>query len=331
MKNKLIQISIVLILILLVGAYFWKALLSNQLEYAISKYFEDSSYHSKTTFVIHDTAEWLNGELVVVEDKQMIGIVYLEKKYGIYKVINHALCNKTDTVKNSFMKDIDYQYRLLRVKSFVEDIDIIISYVKDININSFEFDNGSNQLRFELPENKKLIFSEVQQLFSIIKTQSHGYDNMVIEWQDEKLEELIKYNTNDFIFKSDKHLNIAVAGTFNFKTDDSIFIDNISLNEIHNLDVEKYDALFINSDISNGMFDKKMLDELVMNNWDVFIINPFKNPDLFEDSHIEDNVIIIERSRSGVGNWSKGDYYDLESNYLKAYGHIFDLILSKKQ
>lgn len=331
MKKKIMRVMIVLVSIFLVFTYFWKALLPNQLEFTINEYFEGISHHNKTTFVIHDTAKWLNGELAVVEDKQMIGIVYLEKVFGVYKVKNYALCNRTDTVKDSFMKGIDYQYRLLRVKSFIEDTDIIIAYVKDPEINSFELKNESNELRFELPENRKLIFSEVQQLFSIIRTQSEEYDEMLIEWQDKNLEEMIKYNANDFVCKSDKPLNIAVVGTFNFKTDYSILIDNITLNEVHNLDAKKYDALFVNSDITKEILDKKMLGELVNNNWDVFIIDPLENPYLFENTHIDENIIIIEKSKSGGGNWSKGNYYDLESNYLRAYNSIFELLSNKKE
>lgn len=66
--------------------------------------------------MMYDTVEWLNGELLAVESEDMVGAVYLEKTFGVYKVKNHALCNKSDTAKDQFMEDYDYQYRLLRVK-----------------------------------------------------------------------------------------------------------------------------------------------------------------------------------------------------------------------
>lgn len=326
MRKRFIRSIIVLVCIFLIVTFFWKALLPNQLEYTINDYFEGISYHENTIYKIHNTAKWFNGELVVVEGKEMIGVVYLEKVFGIYKVKNHALCNKTDTVTYSFMRDIEYQYRLLRVKSFVENKDIIIAYVNDTKINSFELENESNELIFLLPENRKLIFSEAEQLFSIIKTQSDEIDETFIEWKDENLQDMIKYNTNDLICKSDKPLNIAVIGLFDFKTDDNILIENVSLDKLQDLDSDEYDALFINSSISNGT-----VDELVKKNWHVYIIDPLKNLDSIGNTNVGKNVIIIEKSINSGGSCSKSDYYDLDSNYFMAYNYIFESLSNRKK
>lgn len=326
MRKRFIRNIIVLIFIFLIATYFWKALLPNQLEYTINDYFEGISYHDNTIYKIHNTAEWFNGELVVVEGKEMIGVVYLEKVFGVYKVKNHALCNKTDTVSNPFMRDIEYQYHLLRAKSFVENKDIIMAYVNDTKINSFELENESNELVFLLPENRKLIFSEVTQLFSIIKTQSNEINEMFIEWKDENLQDMIKYNTNDLICKSDKPLSIAVIGSFDFKTDYNILIENVSLNKLQDLDSDEYDALFINSSISNGT-----VDELVKKNWDVYIIDPLKNLDSIGNTNFGKNVIIIEKSINGGGRSYKSDYYDLYSNYFIAYNYILEHLSNRKE
>ena len=206
--------------------------------------------------------------------------------------VNFVLCNKIDAVKSPSIRDIDYQYRLLRVKAFVDNRDVIMAYVKDTEIDSFELENESNELRFQLPENRKFR----------------------------------KYNANNFICKSDNPLSIAVIGAFNFKTDDSILIDSIKLNEIDDLYSEDYDALFINSSISDGT-----VDELVKKNWDVYIIDPFKNLEPFGNTNIKENVIIIEKSLNGCGSSSKAEYYDLESNYFMAYNYIFERLSNRKE
>jgi len=330
-RKRIIGMIIVIVLIIVSAIQFWKVLLPNQLEYTIREYFKGISNHSINTYMIHDTAEWLDGELVVVEDNEMIGIVYLEKKYGIYKVKNHALCSKVDTIRDSFMKNVDYQYRLLRVQSFVYDRDILIAYVNDAEIKSMKLVNTLKQLSFDLPENKKLIFSEENQLFSIIRSQSEVYEESFIEWKGEKIEDQIKYNVNNITLKSLKPLNIAMVSEFAFKVDKNILIEKLRFEDLDDISAEKYDAVFIDSDMSNVKFDKIMLDNLVNSNWDVFVIDPLENSHLYGNANIDRNTIIIEKSRGGVGSWSKSDHYDLETNYLRAYNSIIELLSSKKE
>lgn len=317
--------------IIVVVTQFWKVMLPNQIEYTVNEYFGDISYHSKYTFALHDTVDWLDGVLVAVEDNQMIGVVYLEKKYGVYKVKNHALCSKIDTIKEPFMENIDFQYRLLRVQSFVQDKDILLAYVKDTDISSFKIENASLQLDLDLQENEKLVFGEVNQLFSIIKTESMIHEETLIEWKGEKLEEQLKYNFKNYKLKASKPLKIATVGGITINVDKSIIIDKLELEDLDDLSAENYDALLIKSQISNSYFDKKTLDRLIEDNWDVFIIDPKENPRLFGNNRIDENTIVIKKGRKGIGNWSKCDYYDLESNYVRVYNSIFELISNKKE
>lgn len=329
MKVKIMRVIIILISIFIMVTYFWKALLPNQLQYTINEYSEEISFHNETTFKIHDTAEWLNGELVAVEGKEMVGVVYLEKFLGVYKVKNHALCNKIDNVKDSSMGDVDYQYRLLRAKSFVDDKDILMAYINDADLNSFELEDNLNEIRFQLPENRELILNEVNQLTSNIKTESNVInliDEVFIEWKDKNLQSMIKYNANNFTYKSNTLLNIAVIGSFRFNTDDSILINNILLSDTYDLNSEEYDALFVNIEISN-----ETLNELVNENWEVYIIDPLKNIESFGNTYVKDNVIIYEKSKNGSGSSFKTDYYNLESNYLMAYSRIFERLSYRKK
>jgi len=95
-------------------------------------------------------------------------------------------------------------------------------------------------------------------------------------------------NSNYFVCKSDNLLNIAVVGGFEFKTDHNIVIDNIKLDAVDDISSEDYDALFINTNIS----DEKV-DRLIRKNGDIYIIDPIKNLKHFGNKNIEDNLIIL--------------------------------------
>lgn len=324
MKKKIIQIIIVLAILLLMGVFFRKVLSTNKLEYTINNYFEGFPYHNNTTYKIHDSKDWLNGELVVVESDEMIGFVYLEKTFGIFRVENHVLTNKNDVPKTPYINELEYQYRLLRVKSFVDEKDVLFAYIKDKEIQTFKMGMGSNEVRFQLPENRKVILNEVDRLYSKIETYS---EVEFIEWKDEKLQDMIKYNSNSFVCKSDNLIKIAVVGgfRFNFKTGHNIIIDNIKLTAIDNLSSEDYDALFINTSIS----DEKA-DELIKSNWDTYVINPNNNLKDSRNKNFEERLIILRMGNS-IGKYSKVDFYDLRTNYFVAYSSIFEYLSNRKE
>jgi hypothetical protein len=304
--------------------FFRKVLSTNQLEYTINNYLEGFPYHNNTAYKVHDSKDWLDGEIVVVESDEMIGLVYLEKTFGIYRVENHVLSNKNDVLKTPYINELEYQYRLLRVKSFVDEKDVLFAYINDEEIQSFKMEMGSNEVRFQLPENRMVILSEVDRLYSSIKTHS---EVEFIEWKDEKLQDMIKYNSNSFVYKSDNLIKIAVVGgfRFNFKTDHNIIIDNIKLNAVDNLSSEDYDALFINTSIS----DEKV-DELIKCNWDTYIINPNNNLKDSNNKNFEERLIILRKGNS-IGKYSKFDFYDLRTNYFVAYSSIFEHLSNRKE
>lgn len=324
MKRSIIVI-IVLILIFIMAPYVLKVIFPNQLEYAIERYFDDQPGINKSKYLVYDTEKWLGGELVAIENDEMVGIIYLKKVFGLYKVDNYALCNKKDETKGDYMPNVNYQYRLLRVKSFTENKDILIAYINDPNIKSMTLENDFKELKFQLTDNRNLIFCETQKLFSIIKTQSDSVEEVFIEWKDENLQDMMKYDTRKLVLDSKVSLDIAVIGGFGFKTDDSILIDNIELNEVNELNSETYDALFVNTRISN-----EKVDELVKRDWDVYIIDPLKNLEQ-PYNNIHENVIIIEKSNNGGGRCSKADFYDLASNYYSALNYIFDQLSDRKE
>lgn len=326
MNKKTIKIILLVAVMVLLLAHFWKVFLPDQLEYTVHHYLEEEAYYEETAFKIYDTVKWLDGEVVAVEGEQMVGLVYLEKNFGVYAVRNHVLCNKTDTVKDAVMQGIDYQYRLLRAQAFVDNKDIVMAYVNDPEITLFEIENEANQRILQLPENRKLVFSESNQLHTIIKTKSTIQEDLLVEWKDKNFQDFIKYNTGRLVFKSDHPLNIAFVGTFDFKTDDSIFINKVSLEDIETLDVAAYDAVFINREITN---DK--LDELVKNHWDVCVVDPLDNINPIGIMNINEDVILIEKRLGGSGYSSKTDYYDSRSNYFMAYGYIFERLSERKE
>lgn len=323
MKKKIIQIIIVLAVLLLIASYFWKAFLPNQLDYTINDYFSDFTYHNEETFKIYDTKKWLNGELVAVEEKNMVGVVYLEKTFGIYRVENHILCNKTNVAKSPQIEDLEYQYRLLRAKSFVDGKDVVLAYVKDDEMNSFKMSTGSNEARFELPGKRKVILSEANGLYSSVKIHS---EVDFVEWKDEKLQDIMKYNVKDFIYKSDKALSIAVIGESNFKTEDSIRVDNTDLERVDDLSSEDYDAIFINTSIS-----QEKVDALIKNKWNTYIIDPIRNLKHFQNNNLDEDLIVLRKGNGGFGKYSKVDFYDLKTNYFIAYSSIFEFLSERKE
>lgn len=317
------QIIIVIAVLLLIGSYFWKAFLPNQIEYTFNDYFSEFTGLNETTFKIYDTKKWLNGELVAVEEKEMVGVVYLEKSFGIYRVENHILCNKTNVAKSPQIEDLEYQYRLLRAKSFVDGKDVVLAYVKDDEMNSFKMSTGSNEVRFELLGNRKVILSEVGRLYSSVKMHS---EVDFVEWEDENLQDLMKYNSEDFIYKSDKALSIAVIGELSFKTDHSIGIEYIDFETVDNLSSDAYDALFINKNISNAE-----VNELVEKKWSVYIVDPNRNLKHFQNNNLEEDLIVLRKGNGGFGKYSKVDFYDLQTNYFIAYSSIFESISERKE
>ncbi|MEA1974160.1 MAG: hypothetical protein U9N10_01235 [Bacillota bacterium] len=324
MKRSSIVI-VVLISILIIGPHVLNVIFPKQLEHTIEKYFDDRLGINKSKYLVYDSEKWMGGELVAIENDEMVGIIYLKNYFGLYVVENHALCNKKDESKSDYMPSDDYQYRLLRVKSFANNSDILIAYINDSNIKSMTLENEFQVLEFQLTDNRKLIFSETQQLLSIVKTQTDIVEKIVIEWKDKTLQDFMKYDIGKLVLGSKVPLDIAVIGNFGFKTDNNIQLDNIELRDIDELNSETYDALFVNTRISN-----EKVDDLVKKNWDVYVIAPLNNLEK-PNNNINENVIIIEGSNRGGGRSSKGNFYDLKTNYYSAFNHIFDRLSDRKE
>lgn len=323
--KKSITVIVVFILILKISPYILNVIFPNQLAYMIEKHFDNQLDLNKSKYLIYDSQKWLDGELVAIENDQMVGIIYLKNYFGLYRVKNYALCNKKDEAKNNYMPTAEYQYRIFRVKSFADNSDILVAYINDADIKAMTLEEEFQELEFQLTDNRKLIFSETKQLFSIVKTKTDIVEEILIEWEDKNLQDMMKYDTEKLVLGSKIPLDIAIIGEIGFKTDSSIQLDCIELSDINELNSETYDALFINVGISN---DK--VDDLVERNWDVYVIDPLNNLEK-SNNNIKENVIIIERSNSGGGSSSKGDFYDLKSNYYSAFNYIFDRLSDRKE
>lgn len=329
MKKINIGILIVLLSTLMVAGQLWKNILPHQINYTINNYLNKNLYQGESNYKLYEGINWLDGIIVPIESDKMVGVVYLEKKLTTYKVKNHALHSKTDPIREPFMGDIDFQYKLLRVQAFVDDKDIILAYIKNDAIKTFTLENIPLQYDFELLGNNKLVFGEVNKLFSVIKINSNSHERDIFNWRDEKIEERLKYNFENYVHKSLNPLKIVTLGNISINTDKSILFEKASYEDLINMKADTYDALFINSTLPNTDFSREMLDKLISNKWDIFIFNPNQNPHLFRTENIGEDTIVIETGR-GAGSWSKYDYYDLESNYTKVYNSIFELLSMKK-
>lgn len=324
MINRGIKIIILIIGLFLVTLYLFKVLSPNQLERTIEHYFDNQNSIHKSNYSIYNTQNWYGGELVAIENDQMVGLIYLKKFLGLYHVEDYVLSNKVDVTKSIYTPKEPFQYRLLRVQSFADDKDIIMAYVNDPAIKSLTLEKDFQELNFQLPDNRKLVFSETKALFSIIKTRSDLVEEFFVEWEDKSLQDKMKYDTRHLVLTSNVFLNIAVVGEFYFQTDDSIQMNDFDLADLDELDASAYDALFINARISN-----ERVNNLVKREFDVYIINPFNNLD--QSSNIDEDLIVIEKSNSGGGSCSKGDFYDWESNYYSAFNHILMRISERKE
>lgn len=319
-----IKIIISVIGFFLVAFYLFKVLSPNQLERTIEDYFDNQNSIHKSNYSIYNTQNWHDGELVAIENNQMVGLIYLKKILGLYHVEDHVLSNKVDGAKSIYTPKEPFQYRLLRVQSFADDKDIIMAYVNDSAIKSLTLEEDFQELNFQLPDNRKLVFSETKAPFSIIKTRSDLVEEFFVEWEEKSIQDKMKYDTRHLVLTSNVFLNIAVVGEFYFKTDDSIQINYINLGDLQDLDSSLYDALFINARISN-----EGVDNLVKRGFDVCIINPFDNLD--QSSNIDEDLIVIEKSNSGGGSCSKGNFYDWKTNYYSAFNHILIRISERKE
>jgi hypothetical protein len=85
-----------------------KVIFPSQLEYTIEKYFDDRPVLNRSKFLVYDTEIWHGEELVAIENDEMVGVIYLKKFLGLYRVDNYALCNKVDEAKGDYMPSVDY-------------------------------------------------------------------------------------------------------------------------------------------------------------------------------------------------------------------------------
>lgn len=325
MHKKHLYIFLIVALMALLTAQFWPVFLPKQLDHTVNRYFEEHSFHKNDKFIIHQDADWLSGELALVENDEMIGLVYLEKQFGLYKVINHVLCNKTDNLKDDLMKDLDYQYRLLMARSFVDNQDILMAYINDEEIKTFELDGGLDEFTFSLKDGRKVFISIIEDSHSIIKTKSKTIDERVIKWTEDNLQDFIKYDADKFVYSSEKPLNLGLVGDFYLQTDDSISLNNLALNDLENLASDDYDGLIINTRISNDE-----IEDLISENWTLFLMYPNRNLENKKLFNVDEETLIIEKSKHSSGRSSRSKLYDLESNYFIAFSIIFERLSMDK-
>jgi len=262
---------------------------------------------------------------VAIENDEMVGLIYFKNYFGLYVVKNHALFNKKDEAKNDYMPSGDYQYRILRAKSFVGNSDILMAYINDPKIKSMTLENDFQEMNFPLTDNKKLIFRETQQLFTIVKTQSDTVEEILIKWKNKNIQDVIKYDTSKLVLSSKVPISIAVIGELAFKTDNSIKLDAIELSDVRKINSQNYDALFVNVRISN-----ERVDELVKTDWDVYIIDPLNNLEK-ANNNIDVDVIITRRGSNGSWNSYKGSIYDSKSTYYREFNYIFNYLSDRKE
>jgi hypothetical protein len=320
--TKNIKIALLSLVVFLVGLYTWRLVAPIELESLVNDYFKDYSYLEDSTFQVYDSYEWENGLLVAVEGEEMVGVAYLEKKFGAYKVKDHALCNKKDTIKGYSIDGRQYQYRVLRAKSFLGDKDVLMAYVNDPEIKWFKVNDKSLDLSFELSNGRRVMFGQVEWDVTDIKTSSN---NIFVEWNDDTLQDIIKYDTQNLVFKSEQPLSIAVVGPIGFNVDESINIDKVTLEEIDNYDAGAYDALFVNSHIEYGA-----VEALVERKWTVYVINPASNIKPKAPNLLYEDVIVLMKGPGRSGRTSKYESYDLQTSYFMAYNYIFERLSKRK-
>lgn len=321
MNKRAIKISLGIILLLFVG-YFWKAFIPNQKEYAVNKYFESQTYHIGDSFYIHSVNKWHNGEIVAIENEKMVGVAYLEKRLGVYSVKNHALLNKVDFSKPDFMEDYSYQYRVLKAKEFVEGKDILVAYIKDGALNTFNIKNDSSQVVFTLPQTKKIVVGEIKHRVSIIGSDT---DIEVIGWTDKRLEDFIKYERSDLVLQSEKKLMIAHSGSFPYKIGNNIETKRVSLDQLSNLDAEEYDVLIINKNIS-----EESLDILKDSDWHVVVLDPKENYKTTINHMLDEDIVAIEIGKATSGTYRQDDLRDSSSNHYIALQLILEHLERRK-